>query len=180
MKKNIFIFLAGVLLLGGCLPFAQGRHNAPVSAAVYDDDVITANIMAAYSQEDGKKISNIYPASYQGHLYLVGEYATMAQKNRAIEIARTTLGVRSLTFYLLPERTPPFCSTMENLEIQTRVNASLINDSALRSANIDVRTVQCNAVLLGVVASEQEAEASLFLAQNVAGVRDVQSYLRVQ
>jgi hyperosmotically inducible protein len=67
---------------------------------------------------------------------------------------------------------------MDKATISTKVQASLINDPAIHSTNIDVKVVQCHVVLLGVVGTESEAAKAVAHARSVEGVSGVVSYLK--
>jgi hyperosmotically inducible protein len=60
------------------------------------------------------------------------------------------------------------------------VDAKLIADDRIWSTNVDVKAVQCNVVLLGIVGTQQEISRSVAHARSVPGVRSVRSYLRVK
>lgn len=181
MKKILILALccAGMLMTNGCAVYKASVDERPIKT-IYNDEVITANIMSSYLQDDSQKILAISPSSYEGHVYLVGEYTTDIQKQRAVAIARKTAGVRSVTSYLLPKKSGDTCGTADNLEIQARVDSKLIGDTSIWSTNVDVKTVQCNVVLLGIVGSQAEVTKSIAHARSVPGVRSVRSYLRVK
>jgi hyperosmotically inducible protein len=44
---------------------------------------------------------------------------------------------------------------------------------------VDVKTVQCNAVVLGLVASQRDADAIVRHVNSVEGVRTVQNFIRI-
>jgi hyperosmotically inducible protein len=132
----------------------------------YDDDVISALNSLDISIE-----------CYDGQVYLVGEYDYPVQKTRAIEIAGSIEGVKGVTPYLLPKNNSDICGTDENLAIMARVKAKFIGDKDLWSRNIDVKSVQCNVVLYGLVASENKIKKAVEHAKCVQGVRTVTSLL---
>jgi hyperosmotically inducible protein len=61
--------------------------------------------------------------------------------------------------------------------IAGKVDAKLTADKDIRSTNIDVKVVQCNVVLLGIVRSGEEIAKATAHAKSVAGVRNVTSFL---
>jgi hyperosmotically inducible protein len=117
--------------------------------------------------------------SFYGKVYLVGQKETEAQKKRAIEIAQKTEGVKSVTTYILQKKgeDEDSCGTTNSLEITAKVNSALIQDGDIWSTNVEVQTVQCNVVLLGLVRSQKEIEKSIVHAKGVEGVRSVKSFL---
>ena len=116
---------------------------------------------------------------YKGHVYLVGEYETIKQKNQAVKLAREVEGVKSVKGHFLPEKKQGTCGTKDNLELVARVKVELIKDKDIWSTNIEVKGVQCNIVLLGLVGSKQEIDEAIVHAKSVEGVRSVKSYLKV-
>jgi len=133
----------------------------------YDDDLINALDSFDLSIE-----------CYKGHVYLVGEYDKPVQKTRAINIAKSIEGVKRVTTYLLPKNKSDNCGTDDNLVITGRVKAKLIGDKDLWSRNIDVKSVQCNVVLYGLVASKHKIDKAIEHSKSVKGVRSVTSFLK--
>jgi len=115
---------------------------------------------------------------YRGHVYLIGEYDKPVQKTRAIKIVKGIEGVNSLTSYLLPKNKVDICGIDENVMIMGRIKAKLIGDETIWSTNIDVKSVQCNVVLYGLVSSNKNISKAIEHAKNVKGVRTVTSFLK--
>ncbi len=162
---------------------------APASATAYKfsqeergsgemlaDTGIRANIVAEIMADDSLSYLNMHTYSYSGRVFLLGEYQNRAQVRRLVSIAKGTPGVVSVTGYLFPKGAS-FCGRPDNLYLAGKIRAALIGASEVRSTNIDVEVVQCNAVLLGVVASSEEARRVEGVARGVAGVLEVKNYL---
>ena len=115
---------------------------------------------------------------YRGQVYLVGEYDKPVQKTRAIKIAKSIEGVKSVKTYLLPKNKRDICGIDENLEIMLSVKTNLIGDKDLWARNIDVKSVQCHVVLYGIVASDDKITKAIEHAKRVEGVRTVKSFLK--
>jgi len=114
---------------------------------------------------------------YRGHVYLIGEYDKPVQKTRAIKIVKSIKGVKSVTSYLLPKNKGDICGIDENVIITGRVKAKLIGDETIWSTNIDVKSVQCNVILFGLVSSKNKIKKAIEHAKSVKGVRTVTSFL---
>jgi len=114
---------------------------------------------------------------YRGHVYLIGEYDKPVQKTRAIKIVKGIKGVKSVTSYLLPKNKGDICGIDENVIITGRVKAKLIGDETIWSTNIDVKSVQCNVILYGIVSSKNKINKAIEHAKSVKGVRTVTSFL---
>ncbi len=145
-----------------------------------DDEVVSTTVFKRFAEDDTVKALDISTYSYEGRVYLVGEYDSPAQKSRAVAIAKGVKGVKSVTSYLLPKPKVDFCGTTDNLVILAKVKTALIGADDIHSTNVDVKVVQCRVVLLGIVASRAEAERAVAVARGVEGTRGVTSYLRAK
>jgi hyperosmotically inducible periplasmic protein len=65
---------------------------------------------------------------------------------------------------------------MDKIAISTKVQASLINASAIHSKNIEVKVVQCQVVPLGIVGTESEAAKADAHGRSVESVSGVVSF----
>lgn len=164
---------------GGCAVYdvAVEERNAGEWA---NDEKITFNIKEGFLKDDNLSYMDLNAASYLGQVYIVGEYDSHSQVDRAVEIAQAVPGVRTVTTYMLPKRAEDHCGTTDNLELYTRVKHKLVSDGDIWSTNIDIMTVQCNVVLLGIVGTSKEAARAMMHAKSVPGVRKVRSYIKVQ
>jgi len=180
MRKNLIIYLLLLLFIFGCSPYgtiygvAVDERKATTIAS---DKRITAAIEKAFLEDGTIKVLDISPYCYDGNVYLVGEYDNMVQKERAEKLANNVEGVKSVQTYLLSKKKGDSCGAAENVAITAKVNAELVADKDIRSTNIDVKVVQCNVVLLGIVRSDDEIAKATAHAKSVGGVRNVRSFL---
>jgi hyperosmotically inducible protein len=142
------------------------------------DEAIEAEIASKMIADSTAKFTDVSAFCYRGNVYLVGEYGAENQKERAVTIARGVKGVASVSTYMLPKREVKGCGSTDNVTITSKVKSKLIADKEIWSTNVDVKTVQCNVVLLGVVGSKKEADRAVAHARSVQGVREVKSFLR--
>lgn len=68
----------------------------------------------------------------------------------------------------------------DDLTITASVKTALLNDPAITAPRIDVETVRGVVTLSGRVASKQEEEKAIKLAQSIGGVIEVKSTLQIQ
>lgn len=143
------------------------------------DKSIKYSILSQLTVEKGSNLINVSVESYEGEVYLIGEYELEEDKARSLEIAKSVEGVKSITAYLLPLQKGHPCGTVKNLEITAAVKQWLFTDIEVWASNVDVFSVQCNVVLSGLVGSEEEIRKSVQYAKEVLDVRGVTSYLKV-
>ena len=179
MKRLLLLLLAGFLLLPafGCTTAYKAAVDERSIGTQTDDEVMTAEIKADFLQDDLIKYMDFDAAVYNGHVYVLGEYESQAQVTRAMQIARSTDGIRALTTYMLPKKDDDTCGTSDNLLIYGKVKKELIADGDVHSTNVNTKVIQCNVVLLGIVGSQAEIDHAIAHAKGVDGVRSVQSFL---
>lgn len=185
MKRVLPVFC--LLLICGFATLLSGC-SAPYKAAVderdlgtiYNDEKITFQVKQAFLEDDSVKYMDYDVASYQGHVYVVGEYTSQKQADRAVSLARGVKGVKRVTSYLLPKKELADCGTTDNLKLMAEIKQRLIKDEDIWSTNVDVYMVQCRAVILGIVGSASERDQALAHVKSVPGLKGYKSYLKVK
>ena len=176
LRTISYLFL--LLMVTGCTTIYKTVVDERDLSTIASDTRIKAAIIDGYIADDTIKTLDIFVACYNGHVYLVGEYETLNQKNSAIKIAKKVEDVKTTTTYLLPKKKDDPCGTKVNLSITANVKGKLIKDTDIWSTNVDVKTVQCNVVLVGLVGSKDEKQKAVSHAKSVEGVRSVKSFLK--
>jgi hyperosmotically inducible periplasmic protein len=174
MMISFFIFL---LVVNGCGTIYSTAVDERNMSTISADTTIKATIVQKFINDDIIKSLDISTGCYRAHVVLVGEYDTEDQKNHAIKIAEGVEGVQHVTAYLLPKKKDDLCGTAENLKIAGKVKAMLVGDKDIWSTNIDIKAIQCQVVLYGLVGSEKEINEAIAHAKSVEGVRGVKSFL---
>ncbi|MBW2029914.1 MAG: BON domain-containing protein [Deltaproteobacteria bacterium] len=181
MRKGVLslIFFASVLLLSsGCGTMYKVAVDERSLSTQVEDEEITMAIRKKFFDDATVKYLDISTYCYHGDVYLVGEYEDIKQREQAVNLARGVQGVKSVSSYFLPKRSTDDCGKGENLKLMAKIKAKLIKDRDIWSTNIEVKTLQCRAVLLGLVGSEKEIRKAIAHARNVTGVKGVKSFLR--
>jgi hyperosmotically inducible protein len=147
-------------------------------STIAEDTKITITVLTKFIDDDLVKAQDISIFCYDGHVFLVGEYDLQEQKKRSLKIARSVEGVKSVTAFLSPKSQNNSCSPLDNLAITTKLRIRLIIDKDILSTNVDVETVNCTVVLLGIVGSKQEIKKVVTHARNVTGIHGVKAFLK--
>jgi hyperosmotically inducible protein len=178
----MMICVLALLTLCGCSLLARSTYGVAVDertvGTIFSDEQIKLTIQQRLLDDDAIEFLDISPFCYDGHVYLVGEYGTEKERERALEIANHAPGIKSVTYYLLRKRNEDTCGWTDNIEIGAKIRAGLIGDPDISSTRVDVKAIQCHVVLLGIVGSREEVTKAISHAKNVAGVRGVTSYLK--
>ena len=174
------IILMLVVLMTGCTTIYKTAVDERSFGEQYDDQKITMAIRKKFTEDEKIKYFDISTYCYYGHVYLVGEYDTVARKNQAVNLAREVEGVKSVTDYFLPKKEDEKCGTTSNLELLALVKKELIGDMDISSTQVEVKALQCNIILLGLVNSAVDIKKAVDHAKSVKGVLSVKSFLKVQ
>jgi hyperosmotically inducible periplasmic protein len=186
MKRSISLLLMLIFIaLSGCA--VGGAVFYEVAAIAVDerkigvllsDEGIEAKIEDAFLNDEVANLRSISPFCFNGCVYLVGEYATKQDKEKAITVARDVEGVKSVEAYLLPKANDDHCTRINNLALVARVKTKLIGDNDTSVIRIRVKSVQCRVVLLGIAGSQKEIDEAISDVKATEGVREVVSFLK--
>jgi hyperosmotically inducible protein len=179
--RRAFVLLAWLALLvspQGCGTIYKTAVDERSVGSQARDVEIEATVFKRFVDDPLVKAADISTFSYYGEVYLVGEYESQEQINRAVRIAKGVPGVRAVTTYLLPKRANDTCGMTDNLGLMAEVKKRLIKDTDIWSTNVEVKVVQCHIVLLGLVGSPREVAKAEAHAKAVPGSRGVASFLK--
>lgn len=182
MKKTYYLlvcFMVLSFLNSGCGTVYKVAVDERSVRTQASDEKITLAIRKKIADSDQAKFFDVSTSCYDGDVYLVGEYETLAHKKEAVKLARSVEGVKSVTTYFLKKKKDDFCGSTDNLGLVAKLKAKLIKDTDIWSTNIQIKTVQCHLVLLGFVGSQTEIQKAIEHAKSVPKVRGVKSFLRV-
>jgi len=127
------------------------------------DDMLTDKLLTIEAQAKLLDNSGVDADTtcLNGDLYVVGEYATPADRDEAIEELQAIDGIHAVKGVLKPMPTTLTAMvepTIADNHAETVIESGLIAKLHVKSANVDVSVVQGEAVIIGVVSDEAEAE----------------------
>ena len=180
MKKFVLLLISGILALSttGCSTIYEAAVDERNVTTIASDKTIEVKIMKKLSDKKTGDLMDVSVTSYQGDVFLVGEYTNSAQKKRFLAAAKSIENVKSVKSYFLKAKKNTPCDTEKNLEITAKVKGNLIGDKTIWSTNVKVSTMQCQVVLWGTVGTSAEVSKSIKHAKNVKGVKSVKSFLK--
>ena len=161
-----------------------------VTACAMTDTGITTNVKSKFLADDVVKSSQIDVATKHGVVTLTGNVDSEEAKQKALELARATTGVRNVIDMIsareasgsgdAPEPSRSLGETVTDSGITMSVKSRLLDDPQVKGLQIDVDTRDGVVFLTGSVGSDAEKEKAIQLAKETKGVRDVQSNLTLQ
>ena len=171
--------LAALSQLTGCGTIYKAAVDERDLNTFVDDGRIESSVRARFINDPVVMLRDVSVNSYLGTVYVVGEFENDRQKMRAVKLARQVDGVRKVTIIPFVKRDDPACGTADELALYAKIKSRLVEDTTIWSTQVDVKTVQCNAVVLGLVASQRDADAIIRHINAVGDVRTVQNYVRI-
>jgi hyperosmotically inducible protein len=184
MRKPVRLVLALLALaalaqLAGCGTIYKAAVDERDIGTFVDDGRIESSVRARFINDSTVKLRDVSVNSYLGTVYVVGEFESDAQKMRAVRLAREVEGARKVSVVPFPKRSDPSCGTAEDLSLYAKIKARLVEDADIWSTQVDIKTVQCNVVMLGLVKSQRDADAIMRHVNAVEGVRTTQTLMRI-
>ena len=174
---SLFVLLTNTGCVGTIYSATVDERNVKTIAS---DKVIENTILANLLKGESSDVLDVSVTSYEGRVFLVGEYETTEQKNRFISTAKKVDGVRSVGTYLVKLDKNHPCGTKANLTITAKVKAALVGDKSIWSTNINISTIKCQVVLWGTVGTSAEVSKAIAHAKSVEGVKSVKSFLKAK
>jgi len=95
-KRNIVVYFLVILMMIATLAACASTPTRESTGEYVDDSVITTKVKSLLAQDDFLKSFQIGVETYQGTVQLSGFVNSQQAVNKAVEIARSVKGVKSL------------------------------------------------------------------------------------
>jgi len=182
--KYLWIALIIVTILSGfgmfgCTVYEVARDER-TAGTILDDETISGKIKYQLLKDDTVKGLDIAVYVFTGEAFLVGAVESDNQKSRAVKIAKSIEGVKSVTTYFLNKNEVTTGKTIDDAAITTKVKTKMITDKEMKSTQIEVKTILGHVVLLGVVSSRKDIDKAIRYAKSVDNVVKVKSFVMVK
>lgn len=197
---SAFLFLAIAVGASAQTPAKQTQPPAPPAAPakqdrtlgkVISDAWITMKIHSLYINEDALENSNIDVDTRNGTVTLSGTVASEAGRNRAVEIAKMTEGVKSVSNAGL--RVAPVGSdtakaadagkragrTVNDGWIKSKIYAEFLTEDFLMDSNLDIDVANGMVTMSGTVPTQAARERAEVVAKKTEGVKAVKNTIKV-
>lgn len=167
-------------------------------ACAQTDAGITTNVKSKMAADDTVKAHEINVDTKNGVVTLTGDVDSPIAKERAVQIARTTDGVREVVDHLTVTEAAPTGGLYDRDEVDrgtgnigdnepitgdpgitAAVKAKLLADSMVSGLRIDVDTENGVVTLTGNVKSKAEADRAVMIARKTDGVTRVVNNLKM-
>jgi hyperosmotically inducible protein len=158
-------------------------------ACAQTDAGITTKVKSKLAADDVVKAHQIDVTTQEGVVTLTGNVDSEDAKQRAIQLARETEGVKDVHDQIsartetgtgeAPDMDRAPGTVVDDATITMNVKTKLLSDDMVKGLQIDVDTRTGVVYLTGNVGSEAERDQAVKLARETDGVTDVQANLTV-
>ncbi|WP_419786099.1 BON domain-containing protein [Pseudodesulfovibrio sp.] len=136
------------------------------------NDMVTDKVATIRAQASllGERGADVEAQCLNGDMYVVGEFKTPADRDKVVSAMQEIDGVKSVKGVLRPmpaNLADMVAPAIEDKHAETVIEAGLVKELTIRSANVDVEVVQGEAVITGVVEDEAEARAVVALVRRL-------------
>ena len=177
MKKVLILLVVLLFAISGCAGTHSSGEN-PVERAV-DDSTITTRVNHAMVKDKTVKARQIDVDTIGGHVTLTGAVATRQESTRAVQIAQSVPGVKSVSNNIqIGER--GFGEIWDDNVISNKIKAKLIAEPEVRSLNIDVDVYLGVVTLTGIVSSQYQKDRAIAISRRTDGAVKVIDNLKVR
>jgi len=186
-----YLTLLGLCLLlasTGCAPavigagaaggYSVGTDERSIGRQ-WDDAAITSKIKTELIADPVVKARKIDVDTSGGNVMLTGVVQTHREADRAVEIARTVPGVKTVKNNL-QIGTKTMGQHVDDKIIISKIKASLIREPNIRSLNIDVDVNRGVVTLTGMVKTQEQKNRVIEIARGTAGTVDIVDNIKVK
>jgi hyperosmotically inducible protein len=166
--------VAGVA--GGGYAMVTDERN---SGRMMDDSTITTRINSEMIKDHVVKARQIDVDTIDGHVTLTGVVKTRQETTRAVKIARSVAGVKSVKNNLqVGEKS--WNEALNDKWLGSKIKSKLIAEPEIRSLNIDVDVEKGIVTLTGVVGARYQKKRAIEIAKTTEGTIRVVNNLKVK
>jgi osmotically-inducible protein OsmY len=174
---SLLTIVIAAFLLAACAATETTRSTGQV----IDDSAMAAEIKTRLAADPLTDALDIDVEVDRDRVQLNGFVQSAAERDRAIEIARSVAGNRPVNHNLeitAGQRTAG--EYIDDKTLITKVNAALADDQVASSLDIDVEVNRGEVTLGGFVKNETERQAAINTVRNVSGVKKVINNLKIR
>jgi len=168
MKYSALAFVATAMVALSAPALAE-----KTAGNVMDDSTVNAQVKAALMDTKGVPSSQIVVETYKGIVLMSGFVESKAQKDAAGTAAMGVKGAKKVhnALAIAPENS--LGSKLDDTVITTKVKAALMDDSDVKSGQINVETKGGIVSLGGFVTGDKMQKRAIEIAKGTKGVKSV-------
>lgn len=182
---RLFLYAALAILMTGCPSAMVGTAVLGTSFAdertigtQIDDMSIVSKIQARLAAEKDMPSRWVSVDAIEGKVSLIGYLRNQEQINRAVFIAKSFQGVKSVHSEI-KVGDPSFKGVMTDSWITTKVKSRLLQDPKTSGVSVHVETIDGRVYLQGLVRNEAQYQRAIDITSKTKGVTEVVDMLKI-
>ena len=181
LKKNIIVLFL-IVSLSACVGSStSGVFGSGVSIALdprtlgtqIDDSIMQKNLQARLTLSEKKYFLNISVKVLDGRIFLGGKVDELEEKLKITKMAWETKGARSVKNNIAVKQKFSFKNTATDVLITSQLRAALIINKNVKSANINIDTINQKIYVFGIAHDENEKAEIIQEAKQIVDVKKV-------
>jgi osmotically-inducible protein OsmY len=180
--------LGMLLLASGCAPVVIGAGAAVGATAAQergvkgalDDTAVRADINDRWFKDDHAAYSDVNLQVQEGRVLLTGAVQAPEVRLKAVRLAWQAAGVKEVINEIEVRDSGGLTDAAQDTWISTQLRTRLIGDSAVKSRNYSIETVNGTVYLIGIAQNREELDLVIAHARNVSYVKRVVDYVRIK
>ena len=163
---------APAIIGGGVAGTYKVATDERTAGTMLDDTTISTKVKTALIDDPLVKARHIDVDTIDGNVILTGVVESGLQEKRAMEVARSVKGVRSVKNNM-QVGTKSIGQSFDDTVIGSKIRAKLIKEDGVPSMSIDVDVEKGVVTLSGVITDEDIKTRIIKIAEDTAGVVNV-------
>jgi osmotically-inducible protein OsmY len=183
-SRSVLLKFCAVALVAGSLGACQTTSISGASSVleyrtnteVLDDKSIEAKVEKGVADLSTQYVMDVSADAYVGRVLLTGTAGAQGAKDSVERVARSTPEVTTVynEIQVAGEE-----SATRDLTIAGKLKAKLLATKGVTSNNYTIRVVNAVVYIIGVAESQEEFNAVINVARNVADVKRVVNYINI-
>ncbi|MDQ6963127.1 MAG: BON domain-containing protein [Mariprofundaceae bacterium] len=182
---RVLLYVALAMLITGCPSAMVGTAVLGTSFAdertlgtQIDDIALVSKVQARLAAETDMPSRWLSVDSIQGRVTLMGYLGNQEQINRAVFIAKSFQGVKSVHSEIKVGN-PSLKDVMTDSWITAKVKSRLLQDAQTSGISVHVETIDGRVYLQGLVRNDVQYQRAIDLTSRTKGVREVVDMLKI-
>ena len=188
MKIKIFISLAFLILLSGCVgTSSSGVFGTGVSIAMdprtlgtqIDDSIMDKSLETRLLAMNKNYFLSVNSKVLDGRIFITGKVDAPEEKLKITKLAWETKGARSVKNDLKIKEKFSFKQSAKDLLITSQLRSALIFNKKIKAVNYNIDTYKKNIYIYGIAQNKDERKEVIGEAKQILDVKDIISSILI-
>ena len=187
LYRLFIVFFISIIISGCQTAFITGASKAILidkeerSFNNYvEDTIILAQLKNLYFSNNEMIFFNVSVDVVEGRILLTGTVNQIDQRIEATKLAWGIVGVIEVINEIQINNDESILDYADDLIMKTKINARLLLEQDVLNINYSVEVVNGIVYLIGIAQNQEELDIVITISENIYGVQNVISYVRLK